>query len=269
MTIYIESFIFQNILINLCLLRLVYLSTKTQTTFFKLLLASIIGVIPSLSVSFLANNLFIINILKLLTSTIMILIAFSKKIKQLVFNTILLFIYTYAIGGFILELSSINYLTSFGFITINKISLEIVCLIILVLTYIFEIVIKHLNLKIKTNELIYQLILTNEGKSIKVNAYLDTGNFLNFNGKPILLLDINAYLKLTNSNLIDFYSKKFNEITTKTINGSKNIKILTIDKIEIKNKNKKILLNNQIIAINTNNCFKNSNYQALISPLFL
>ena len=269
MEIYIEMFILQNILINICLLRLVYLTTKTKSTLFKLTLSSIIGTIPSVLVSIFINNNLILNIFKLLTASIMILIAFKQSFKQYIFNFILLFIYTYAFSGLIISVSSTTYRTNFGIVTSSKFSLANTCLIILILTYIFKLVVKHLKLKIKTNNLIYTTTITQANKSIKINAYLDTGNFLNLNGQPILILDLNTYLKLTNTNLINFYTSKFNEISTYTVNGNKNIKISKIDKIEIKNKNKKIILKNQIIAINTTNCFKNTNYQALISPLFL
>ena len=199
----------------------------------------------------------------------MISLAFKQSLKQLIFNFILLFIYTYAFGGIIISLSSTTYQTSFGVITSSKFSLEMICLTILILTYIFELVIKHLKLKIKTNNLIFNITLTQDNKSIKINGYLDTGNFLNINGQPVLVIDINTYLKLTNSNLITFLTSNLIETSTQTINGKKNIKISTIDKVEIKNKNKKIIYKNQLVAINTTNCFKNTNYQALISPLFL
>ena len=102
-----------------------------------------------------------------------------------------------------------------------------------------------------------------------MNAYLDTGNFLNHNGQPVLILDLDAYLKLTKINIISFYTTKTEEIKTGTVNGHNNLKIFRIDKMEIKNGKSKTELKNQIIAINTTNCFKNTNYQALLSPLFL
>ena len=62
---------------------------------------------------------------------------------------------------------------------------------------------------------------------------------------------------------------KTDEIKTGTVNGYSNLKIFNIDKLEIKNGKTKTRLKNQIIAINPTNCFKNMNYQALLSPLFL
>lgn len=269
MEIYIESFIIQNILINFCLLKLVYLTTKSKTKFFSLLLSSIIGTISSVFVVIFLNNVLILNLCKLTTALIMIGIAFKQTKKQFAFNIILLFIYTYAFGGIITSLSSAVYYTSFGLVTTSKFSLELICIILIIFTYVFELVVKHIKLKISTNNLIYDLTLTQANKSIKVNAYMDTGNFINHNGKPVLLLDLDVFLKLTNSNLIEFYTKKSEEIKTKTVNGCNSLKIFKIDEIKFNNGKKIINLKNQIVAINSNNCFKNTNYQALLSPLFL
>ena len=269
MTIYIESFIFQNVLINSCLLKLIYLTTKTKTSLFKMFLACIIGAIPSVLVVTIINNNMLINLSKLLTSLLMISIAFNQSKKQFVFNTILLFLYTYTFSGIITSLSSSVYLTSFGAVTTSKFNIETICLIFIVFTSVFELVVKHIKFKIKTNNLIYNIKLTQNNKSIKINAYMDTGNFINLNGEPVLILDLNAYLKLTKSNLINFLKEKTATIQTLTINGRNNLKILKINKLEIQNKKNPIIVKDVLVAINTSNCFKNTNYQALLSPLFL
>lgn len=269
MTIYIEYFLIQNILINFCLLKLVYLTTKSKTSFFKILVASIVGSTASIcTMLFLDNNL-ILNICKLVTAITMISLAYKQSKKQLIANIILLFLYTYAFGGLITSLSHSTYYTSFGATTISKFSLELICIIIIGFTYLFELVVKNVNLKIKTNNLIYDLKITSGKNSIKINAYLDTGNFLNYNGQPVLILDLDAYLTLTKTDLVSFYLKQSKHISAGTVNGTNNLKIFTVDKIEIKNNKNFIELKNQIIAINTTNCFKNTNYQALLSPLFL
>ena len=269
MEIYIEAFLIQNILINFCLLKLVHLTTKSKTTFLKLLTSSIFGAIPSVFIVLFLNNMLILNLSKLITSLLMITTAFQSTKKQLIYNIVLLFLYTYALGGIITSISSSVYYTPFGAVMTSKFNLETICLITIIATYIFELVVKHLKLKIQTNNLIYNIKLTQSNKTISINAYMDTGNFLNLNGQPVLILDINAYLKLTNSNLINFYITKMVEIKTGTVNGTKNLKTCKIDKIEIKNGKSVITYSNQIIAINTTNCFKNTNYQALLSPLFL
>ena len=87
---------------------------------------------------------------------------------------------------------------------------------------------------------------------------------LNVNGKPVIIIDLKSYLKLTNTNLINFYLNKNECLSTTTVTGSNSLKLFTIDKAILKQNNKQIELNNQYIAVNTQKF--NENYQALISP---
>lgn len=269
MTIYIETFLIQNILINFCLIKLIHSTTKCKTSFFKIFIASVIGSISSFIAIYFIDNILLLNLLKIISAFIIISLSFKQSTRLFITNFILLFVFTCAFGGLITSLSSTTYLTNFGMVTLSKFSMEFICVIIIVATYIFDLVVKHLQSKIKTNNLIYDITLTHNKHSIKLQAYLDTGNFLNQNGKPVLIVDLKSYLKLTNTNLIDFYLKKTETLNAKTINGSNNLKCFKIDKLNIKHKNFNAELFNQIIAINTSNCFKDTNYQALLSPLFL
>lgn len=269
MKIYIEIFILQNILINMCLLKLVYLTTKSKTSFFKLVLASIIGTIPSIICQLIISNIWLLNFVKIFTALIMISLAFKQSKKQFMFNFILMFMYTYTFGGLIISFNSHTYFTEFGVVTTSKHSLELICLFFLIFTYIFEKIAKQIKLKIQTGNLVFPTKLTLNNYSIKINSYLDTGNFLNEEGKPVLLLDLTTYLKLTRTNIIEFLSNKTSTITTQTVSGNNTLKLFKIQKIEIKVNKKILTFNDCYIAINTNNCFKHTNYQALISPLFL
>ena len=189
MTIYIESFLIQNILINFCLLRLVYLTTKSKTSTFKLVLSAIVGAIFSVVCAYLLTSNLIMNAIKLITSIAMIIIAFNVNFKQFLFNFILLFAYTYAVFGAIIALSSASYFTSFGVVTASKINLNLIAILVIVFSYIFELVCKHIKFKIKSNNLIYPITLIDNGNKVKIDAYLDTGNLLNVAGEPVIVVD--------------------------------------------------------------------------------
>ncbi len=267
MTIYIEAFLIQNILINFCLLRLVYLTTKSTTKTYKMIFSAIFGAIFSVLGAILLKNVIILNIFKLLAAIVMIIIAFKCTRKQFIFNFILLFIYTYSLGGAITSLSGTSYFTSFGVIISSKINLYAVTIFIIVLTYIFELVVKHIKFKVKTNNLIYPITLYKNRKKIKIDAYLDTGNLLSFNDSPVIILDINSYLKLTDKNLIDYYITPGEYISTGTVNGTNKLKIEKLDKLEIKLNGKNKVINNQLVAISSS--FKSTNYKALLSPAII
>ena len=206
MTIYIESFLIQNILINFCLIKLVEVTLKPNTTFFKMLFASIIGAIFSVISAVTIYNNLLLNLTKLFCSLSIVGIAFKQSKKQFIFSLILLYLYTYALGGIITSFASNTYLTSFGAIMTSKYSLEAITLSIIIFTYMFKLVTNHLKFKIKSNGLHYNLTLTLNNKSIKINAFLDTGNHLNYNGEPVIIVDLNSYLKLAKINIIEFYS---------------------------------------------------------------
>ncbi len=269
MTIYIEEFILQNIIINYCLLRLVYLTVKPNSSFFRLLISSLIGAASSVISAIFITNIFAMNILKFITAFIMVITAFKQRKRQLIYSYILLFLYTFALAGGINMFSSTNIQTSFGIISFSKINFNIIVLFIILLTYIFELISKSFNFRIKTNNYIYKATLIHKGKKININAYMDTGNLLSLDGKPIIILDLNTYLTLTNRSIIDFYLSKENTIITTTINGQNNLKLFTIDEIKIKVKHKFITYKNQLIAINANNSFNNTNFQALLSPMLI
>lgn len=269
MTIYIEYFLFQNIIINFCLLRLVYITAKCKTTFFRLLISTLIGSLFSIISAIFINNHIIMNLLKLFCAIIMLITAFNQTKKYLLINLILLFLYTYAMGGFITMLSSRQIYTSFGIVTYIKINPNIISLIVIIVSYIFEWIARTIKMRAKTNSYIYEITLCHKGRKLSLNAYLDTGNLLNFEGKPVVILDLDAYLKLSNTTLVDYYLIETPKISTNTINGSNQLKIFSIDEIIIKTHKKTIKLSNQLIAINNTNKFKNTNYQALLSPMLI
>ena len=130
MTIYIETFLLQNTLINLCLLKLVNTTTKYHTTLFKLTMTSLIGAVFSvISAMFLTNN-HLLNLLKIICAIVMLKSAFKLNKKQLFISFVLLFVFTYSLGGAIISLSSASYLTSFGVVISSKFNLTFICFII-------------------------------------------------------------------------------------------------------------------------------------------
>ena len=65
---------------------------------------------------------------------------------------------------------------------------------------------------------------------------------------------------------IDLYKQSFAADVVLAMYDEKGEKI---DKIEIVSNNKKLTHLNQYVAVNCNNCFKNNDYKALISPLLI
>lgn len=269
MNIYIEDFLLQNTIINLCLLRLVQITTKNKTTFFKMMIASIVGAGFSVIAASCLTSFVITNLLKIACACVMIKICFKSNFKNFVANFLLLFGFTLALCGFVLATQSNVQFTSFGIATTN-INLWLVILMSLIFSYLFEKIVKHIKLKMNLNNLVYKVKLTNEKQTLSINAFLDTGNMLTIDGKPVMILDLSSYLKLTNKTYIDYVLSPPNSpnLSLNTVAGTTNLKLVTLSKMQItlNGKTKEIL--SPIVAINTTNKFNSTNYQALISPAF-
>lgn len=268
MTIYIESFLIQNTLINFCLLRLVKLCSKPKGGFVRLLLASVSGALINIF-ALLFKTSILINLFKFIALIVMVIVAFNQTKKQFAFNLILLFIFEFSFLGAITAIFGKTIKTNMGFLVASKIKLETITIICIALTYVFELVITHINFKIKTSNLIYPITLHLNNKKITINAYLDTGNFLNYNNEPVVLIDMNSFLKLSNLDLLNSYLTNSNKICLNTVAGKKFINIFKIDLLEITINNKKKQFIKPYIAVNNSNAFKNTNYQALLTPQFL
>lgn len=267
MTIYIETFLFQNFLINFCLIYLVKTTTKSKSSLYKLILSSIVGASFGVFVVMFIKNNILINAIKLICAFLMIKLAFKSTVKQHIFNFILLFIYTYALGGFITAISSATYITDGGIIVSSKFSLELICLIIITLTYIMSLVLKQIKYKISTNNLIYPIMLYLGGKSIKINAYFDTGNLLNYQGCPIVVINLTSFLKLKQINIIEYLNLTHLEIQANTVAGKNNLKMFKIDRAIINYNGHKKEISSPYIAINS--IFNNKNYDAIFGPNFI
>ncbi len=268
MTIYIESFIIQNLLINFCLFRLVQLTIKPKTKFFKMLLAVFIYTITSTILALINLNYLLANILKIVLLCVSLFIAFKQTFKQHIFSFLLLEIYNFAfIGATILISGKLNFL-KFGLTGASTISLETFTIIAIISTYLFENVVNKIKFKIKNGNLVYPITLYFKQNKLTINAFLDSGNLLSYNQKPVVVVDLESYLKLTKQDIVNFYltNKTDKNIKLSTVAGNNSLKIIEIDKIEIKINNKTKILENQYIAINNLGGFKNTNYQALITP---
>lgn len=269
MIVYVEFVLIQTIIINFCLLKLVKITTKNQSTLFRIFLASCFGAMCHIVAIRLLSNKIVLNLIEFCAICVMLKICFKINVKQHVYSLILMYIFSFSLSGFATAMNSRTYYTTFGTVTTAKFNVDAICLLIILATYIYELVLNHIKTRISTSSLIYNIKLMHKNKHIKTQAFLDTGNCLNFNGSPVIVLDLFSFLKLYNYDLINFFKQNTEVLSTSTVNGTSNLKIFKIDKIEIYHKNKKIKHFNQYVAVNTNDCFKNSNYKALISPMFI
>ena len=218
MTIYIDFVAIINLVFDFCILLTVDMLLKRNTKLYKIFLGALIG--EASLILFIINNYFLLFSLKLIISIIMIITSFSyKNIKYTLYNIIYFYLVSIILGGFIYFI-----LNEFR-ININY---SIRYIIVLMLCPIILFFYSKLNQKQKikyNNKYIVEIKYNNY--ILKNIGYLDTGNTLTSNNKPVIIVE-KSYIKLNKLKLLP--------ITYKALNHTGIIYCFKPDYVKIENK---------------------------------
>ena len=231
MTVYIEFVIIDNFVIDLLILLLTKSLLKIQTRKIYVLLSAVFGTVVA-TISPLLPSI-IAQVIKIPLALSMILIAYMpKNLKEFLAQTITFFISTFAMIGCCLAISqifNIEVSVQNGMIMEYKFPVGAVLLICFVVFVSLKNIFKLIFKKQKYLELSYSIILKNENKEVKTMAFLDTGNKLMMDEKPITIIGYKTFFELFPN--IDITKLLLN----KTIN-LKNAKYIEIKSVNQKNK---------------------------------
>jgi stage II sporulation protein GA (sporulation sigma-E factor processing peptidase) len=278
MTIYIEYVILDNLVIDLLILNLTKTALKLQVKKINLFLSALLGVVVALISPLLSVWL---NILcKIILALAMVYVAFlPKKIKQFLIDLLVFLIITFLFGGacfgafYLLNIEITNQL---NFYYSLEIPLGLILLIVVLCFYCCKNLFMHFYKKQRTEKFMYDAQLTANGNSIKIKAFLDSGNVLtdSVNLQPVVLINYTLFAKLYPEIPIEnLFLKKIDKIPLKNPHyidtfsiSSKASKILvfTADNLQIFfNKTTNINNINVGLALNFN---KNFDCDCIISP---
>ena len=264
MKVYIEQVLITNFIIDFCILIIISKFIFSKPNYKHIVIASIFGSLATLVYPFI-NGALLINILKILTSIIMLQIIRIHK-KQLLKSCLLMLVISYVIGGAIL--SNFGTQTNNGY-AINSINLIYVFATTLIFTIISSKLVTWVKNKICTNSNIYPTTLTYNNKKITIKSFIDSGNALLDNNQPVSLINLDTFLLLTNLTLNQYLKGDFSTLTNphfisaNTITGKRKILVFTIDELQIKQKiYKNIILG---VALNFDNT---KEYKAILNSSF-
>lgn len=242
MKIYLDVVFILNFCYDLLLLMSIDIVLKRFVRFKRLVFASIIGAI-SLGILFLPINKYLLFLLKVLTSIIMVLVAFKyKNIKYTLNNLLYLYMCSVILGGFLyfldIEFSYKNEGLVFYFdgLSINYILLIILGPLILgVYIYQHKKFVREYSFNCKV------LIVFNNNKELICNGFIDSGNRLRdpVSGKYVIILS-----KKMISNYINIRSPMY--VVYKDINGYGVIPCFKVKFIKVNNK----IYSNYLVGIN-------------------
>lgn len=235
MVIYLDLIFLINFILDFLLLLTVNVALKRYCKIFKIGLGALFGSISLFSL-FVPLNGFLLSCLKLIMGLIMVLIAFGyKNAKYTFYNLIYLFMTSVILGGFLYYLQiSFSYKKDglvfyYEGLAINYIFLVVVAPLIL---YVF---IKSMSVLKEVKNYYYKVyIVFNNGFSLTITGFLDTGNKLKdpITGKPIIL--INKKIVKGKYNIRSPMYVAFNTLNGHGLLECVKPKFLTINDVEFK-----------------------------------
>ena len=189
MKLYLDIIIFINFFLDYLLLLSVSIILKRRVNMYRIIMGAFIGGLSILCLFYKINSIELF-IVKFIISIIMILVSFGyKDIKYFISNTIYLYIISIFLGGGMYLINDAFSLKRKGIVFINNgYSINLIILVIIspIIIYIYNIQAKKLR-NIYNNY--YQVSIYYQDKCFSTVGYMDTGNTLKYNHKPVLLLD--------------------------------------------------------------------------------
>ena len=242
MTVYIEYVIINNVIIDYLMLKATFVLTGNPIRKRRLFLCAFLGGIIALIYPALEINQIILTLVKVTAGLLIILLASEyKSAKNFYVNAVIFFFYTFLTGGVIIgvfNMLSIDYQTEF-FVA------SIVVPVYLVLRLFGEVV-KYFFKRKQVESLVYDLKLFFAGRCENAKGFLDTGNALFDNGKPVILCDKHFAKKLLSEKLA---KTKFKKIEISTATGNRQNLAFNLDRLILYVADKEHIFDNVTVCI--------------------
>lgn len=198
MTIYVDIIIVENLIMNFIILYATGLILKIKVSFFRLLLASLIGAIYA-ALQYISNMKILSNIIiKTFLSIIIIWVAFHpQNMKKMCKQLLLFYLTTFTFGGvatyLIYVLKPQNIIIKNG-MYVGTYVLKVIFVGAILGTGILLVSFKISKNKISKKDMICKILIKLNGKEITLNTMVDTGNMLRepITGNPVAVVEKNS-----------------------------------------------------------------------------
>lgn len=272
MEVYVECVIVDNILIDYFILSITKRITRLKTSNKRLWIVSAFGACVSLICPLVSG--FWLVLVKILCAIIMPMLILQKgRLKKYMIVFLSFLLSTMIMIGACIMLCSmfkIEYTAQHGTICAYNFPIGLILLICLIMYLIVKNLINQFYSQKRTEKFLYNVTINYLGKQTTCTAFLDSGNRLAENNKPIILINMDTLTKLCDVKLSDIILKKVDKINLKNIHQidinsvatSSKLLVFEIDNIIIDNKNFSNILAG--ISLNT---FANLDVGCILSPL--
>ena len=290
MTIYIDIIFLENVVMNYIILLTVGIVLKKKINNIRLLIGSIVGAVYTIFSYIYTFEKYNNIVLKILLSVVIIYIAFYPQTIKKMWKYILVFyLISFSFGGAAFAL--IYIVKPQDIIMKNGLFLGVYPfkMIVLGVMVVFGIVVVYIKLirkKLKKEDMICDIEINIEGKKIKTNAMIDTGNLLKepITNTPVVVVEKSLLNNIISDEILNQVDKilggDFSNISEKTIKkyisklkvipysslGKQNGMLLgiNVNNIKVTKDETENVFKNVIVGIYNKSLTKRGEYRALI-----
>ncbi len=290
MTIYVDVVLLENICMNYIILFSTTYIMKIKRKHIRLFLSSLVGAVYAVLAYAEIVPLYANFIVKVILSIVMVYIAFyPKNFKGLLKELIVFYLVSFALGGCAFALLYIVrpqdiFIKNGVYIGTYPLKIALLGGIVgFVITYIAFKVVKN---KIIKNQIIYEVEISIEDKTLKTRLLLDTGNMLKdpISNSPVLVVEKNTLKEIIPEEVLEEtekilggdvkrnekYQKRLRIIPFSSIGKQNGIMVgIKADKVKITNDIEEIINQNAIICPYDKKMSKQNRYFGLIGPEML
>ncbi len=254
MTVYIEDVLLENFLVTYLVLFMVYALLGNKSSNFRHILASILGAFVALLYPLININSALLILLKCGVGYVICLVASNENLKKQILFYILFLLITAIYGGVNLMISYSIY----GNFDTQKLPTLVIVAVLSIVTYLLKQCQMVIYKKKNILNLVYEVVIKNNGIVVKTRAYLDTGNVLTdpSNNRPVALMSFKVFQKLCKDYRVsNFLTQSTNGlknghyIKVKTATGVNSMLVFDVDFLEIKNSKQNICIQNPVFAL--------------------
>ena len=290
MTIYVDVVLLENICMNYIILFSTTYIMKIKRKHIRLFLSSLVGAVYAVLAYAEIVPLYANFIVKVILSIVMVYIAFyPKNFKGLLKELIVFYLVSFALGGCAFALLYIVrpqdiFIKNGVYIGTYPLKIALLGGIVgFVITYIAFKVVKN---KIIKNQIIYEVEISIEDKTLKTRLLLDTGNMLKdpISNSPVLVVEKNTLKEIIPEEVLEEtekilggdvkrnekYQERLRIIPFSSIGKQNGIMVgIKADKVKITNDIEEIINQNAIICPYDKKMSKQNRYFGLIGPEML
>lgn len=290
MTIYVDVVLLENICMNYIILFSTSYIIKIKRKHIRLFLSSLVGAVYAVLAYAEIVPLYANLIVKVILSIVMVYIAFyPKNFKGLLKELIVFYLVSFALGGCAFALLYIVrpqdiFIKNGVYIGTYPIKIALLGGIVgFIVTYIAFKVVKN---KIVKNQIIYEVEISIEDKTLKTRLLLDTGNMLKdpISNSPVLVVEKNILKEIIPAEVLEEtekilggdvkrnekYQKRLRIIPFSSIGKQNGIMIgIKADKVKVTNDIEEIINQNAIICPYDKKMSKQNRYFGLVGPEML